>query len=316
MGGNALKNTKIERFDLYSYNLVKNDILNKLEKFAEIKFIIDAPNKRDFGDLDILYKTETNMKLIIVNLFDPVETITNGNILSFAYSLNDKYYQIDMIETSNFEMSQFYYSYGDVGNILGRMVRESGLKLGVQGLFYHDDNLDKEIVILSNEPKQICEYLGLEYSKWGLFQYEHEIFNWIISSRFFVNEFHCRSKDKRKRKVRPMLQNYMDFIIDKPSNVIENKQSEALLYFQKSETHNNIILKKHALTERKKKFNGNKIMKYGFENKSVGFIIQEFKNHINKSGGDVNDYFEIWLDTHDEEYIDSCLNHFASTISL
>lgn len=85
--------------------------------------MMDAPNKKDFGDLDILYKTELDLKSKIIEIFRPIETFTNSNIFSFAYNLNGKYYQIDMIQTTDFEMYEFFYSYGDVGKI----------RLGCQG---------------------------------------------------------------------------------------------------------------------------------------------------------------------------------------
>jgi len=313
MGGNALKNTIIERIEFSLYNSIKNDIFNKLKAFAEIKFIKDAPNKLDFGDIDILYKTELDLKSKILEIFCPVETFTNSNIFSFAYNLNGKYYQIDMIQTTDFEMYEFYYSYGDVGNIIGRMVRESGLRLGCQGLFLKNDILEKETIILSNNPTQICEYLGIEHSKWGFFEDENEIFEWIISSRFFVNEFHCRSKDKRKQRTRQMLKNYLNFIVDKPSNTVENKQSEALSYFGKNEIYNNIIHEKELLDYRKKKFNGCKFMNFGIQGKSVGGKIEEFKKHIKTVNNTIDDnFFEKWLDINDEAFIDTCIKQFMN----
>ena len=87
MGGNALKNTKIVRISLITLNKIKEEIKDKISDELEIDFMIENPEKTDFGDLDIVYKLNPNSKIIVKELIDklfsPVEMVVNGDIISF-----------------------------------------------------------------------------------------------------------------------------------------------------------------------------------------------------------------------------------------
>lgn len=305
MGGNALKTVSAARFDLATLEAVKQDIMDKLIDL-EMRFIRDAPNKVDFGDLDVLHTMPIHEVLrIIKEVYDPVECVDNENILSFAFLWKEQYYQVDMIRVDNFEMGQFYFGYGDVGNILGRMLRNSEIFLGSQGLFCREDY---EPIILSDNPDKICDYLGLDYSTWKTFVTDEEIFSWIASSRFFVSSFRIRSKDKRKQKTRPMLDNYMNFIADKESNTIENRVEEALMHFNKHSIRDEMRRKKVDMAERKKKFDGFKMMKLtGCDSREVGLLIKQFKEHVSTER---NIDFDRWLDENEEEHVDSSITDF------
>lgn len=300
-----MKTVSVARFDLATIEAVREDIMHKLIDI-ELRFIRDAPNKADFGDLDVLHSTSTHEMLrIIKHVYDPIEFVDNGNIISFALLWKDAYYQIDMIRVDNLEMGQFYFGYGDVGNILGRMVRNSKIFLGSQGLFCHEDYVP---IILSDDPNQICNYLGLDYSMWKTFTVDEEIFTWITSSHFFVSSFHIRSKDKRKQKKRPMLDNYMNFIADRQGNTIENKVEEALLYFKKGSIRDAMREKKVAAVERKMKFDGSKMMKLtGCDCREVGLLIQKFKTYVSTEN-EID--FERWLDINDGEDVNAYIIHF------
>ena len=56
MGGNALKNTNIVRISLLTLNKIKEKIKEKVSDHLEIDFMIENPVKKDFGDLDVIYK--------------------------------------------------------------------------------------------------------------------------------------------------------------------------------------------------------------------------------------------------------------------
>lgn len=305
MGGNALKTVSVARFDLATIEAVKSDIMDKLVDL-DLRFIRDAPNKVDFGDLDVLHMRPIDEVLrIIKQVYDPIECVCGDNMLSFAFLWKEQYYQVDMIRVGNFEMGQFYFGYGDVGNILGRMVRNSEIFLGSQGLFCREDYVP---IILSDDPDKICDYLGLDYSTWKTFTEDQEIFTWIASSRFFVSSFHIRSKDKKKQKKRPMLDNYMNFIADKQSNIIENRVEEALLHFKKCSVRDEMRRKKLEEAEKKKKFNGSKLMKLtGCDCKQVGALIQKFKAYVSTEN-EID--FERWLDINDEDHVDACIIDF------
>jgi hypothetical protein len=349
MGGHALRRVQVARFDIETYNAVKKDICEKLGSMVEMAFIRESPGKCDFGDLDVLYKYSPaqDITAIIQSIFHPIEYVLNGNVLSFSFSHSysesekkntnteenkDVYYQIDMIKIDNIAMGQFYFGYGDTGNILGRMLRESEIFLGSQGLFCREDYAD---ILLCDDPEQICDYLGLSYTAWKNITDVESLFSWILSCRFYVNQFHVRSKDRSKRKTRPMLDKYMAYIVDKPGTyAIENRQEEALDHFNKIHVRDGMRKKKEILRERKKKFNGTKVMEMTegkmtegkmterkmtegkmTERKMTEGKMTERKMTGEKLGNLLRDIvsvietetkmkFDEWLDIHDEKYID------------
>lgn len=188
MGGNAIKTVEITRFDMDVYTDTKVLIGGILRDSGfDIDFLYEVPNKTDFGDLDILYTPcDKNVLDIVKEKFNPVEYHINGGVLSFAYQLGEKYYQIDLIEAHNIESYKFYMSYGDVGNIIGKMLKAYGLHLGTQGLFVKPiiGGCAKQIV-LSDDPERICEFLGVEYVRWHFFETDVEIYDWLISIKYF-----------------------------------------------------------------------------------------------------------------------------------
>ena len=235
MGGHALKKVNASRIGLLQYNELKTDLYKQLSSKLELEFLIDVPNKIDFGDIDILYKYKSknsfsNIIDIIKQTFNPIEIVPNGDVCSFAYQItsNDgeiKYFQVDLIKSTNLEMSKFYFSYGDLGGIIGRIAQYIGLKYGSAGLWvfpnsqtigeflhleqnleftnnlktqlktqlnYDDVDLDAIVkaqysnIVLTSNPQIICEYLGLDYNKWiGGFISKNDIYEWIIESKFF-----------------------------------------------------------------------------------------------------------------------------------
>lgn len=232
MGGHALKKVLASRIDLSQYNEVKSKLHEQLSSKIIFEFLIDVPNKIDFGDIDILYQATNGIDIvnIIKETFNPVEIVSNGDVCSFSYQITEddeeiKYFQVDLIKSVNLKMSKFYFSYGDLGGIIGRIAQYIGLKFGSAGLWVcpssqtiseflnleqnvklvdcmrakfktqlNCDNLDLDIIAkaqysnisLTSNPQIICEYLGLDYNLWvNGFMSKDDIYEWITKSKFF-----------------------------------------------------------------------------------------------------------------------------------
>lgn len=108
MGGHALKNTLTKRIDLSNYKRIKKYICQMLESEGYfISEIIETPGKESFGDLDLLYITNSKLKQdihqTISKLFNP-----NGNVCSFDI----EEFQIDLIKCTSvnqMQIAKFYY---------------------------------------------------------------------------------------------------------------------------------------------------------------------------------------------------------------
>lgn len=346
MGGKAIKKVIVSRIKLDNYNLIKKDIFNKLSEYIKLNFLREVPNKIDFGDLDIIYKANEKIDLrkLIIDIYNPEEIVINGTVMSISYYFKslDEYYQVDFIKCQNLEMSYFFFSYGDVGGIIGTITKFYGISFG-EGLFC---NISKETIELHHkndmenfcnfkielitDPKEICTYLNLDYEKWCVgFESKEEIFNWIISSSWFhkdifINLNHHRNHQKNTR---PLYKEFNDYIFDESrllsNNELkkENKQFEAIVYFNKIKLLDNFIIQHKIDNERKNKFNGRKFMKYGYEGKNIGNIMNQFKKYIQGNNNEDifnnnEDIFNNWLDTNNEIFIDNEINNFINSKNI
>lgn len=142
MGGNALKTVKTSRIDQQSYFQLKLHIMEQLRKDGFVLTdIIEVPNKESYGDLDLLYFHPDNqdIKIKVIELFSPQEIVSNGDVLSFDFKTEtNEYFQIDLIKCNSINQinfARFYFSYGDLGSILGRFCNYHGVKIGHRGFW-------------------------------------------------------------------------------------------------------------------------------------------------------------------------------------
>ncbi len=303
MGGHALKNTITKRIDLDNYQRIKAYIKQSLESEGYIiGEITETPGKDSFGDLDLLWWTESTSDIhqVIAKLFKPNEIVSNGGVYSFDF----EQFQIDLIKCSSLkqmEFAKFYFSYGDVGGILGRICSAHGLKFGHDGL--HAVLYDKTIyptnefdvkkthneILLSDNPLQVCEFLDLNWSEYSKgFADLTQIFNWIVSCKYFnVELFTVFNYDNLRRlKFRPMYIKFIEYIgvnkdkIYRGFQFSNNQQPQAIEFFNKSElveeSKKSIEIKKTVQA----KFNGNYLIAKGYDGKQVGKILVEMKKQI------------------------------------
>ncbi len=355
MGGKALKNVITRRLLKEEYNQIKNKIASILAPYLQITFLHELPHKEDFGDLDILYvpDEQTNIYDLVVQLFHPKEMVKNGTVLSFSYLINKEkgtYFQIDLIKSHNFRMDLFYYSYGDLGGILGRITKYYGLTYGNPGLWinniethlierYLDENDNKKYdknkvskiihdkIMLSENPEEICVYMGLDYEKWNSgFNNREEIYDFVIKSHLFKSKLFevnsLNSEHMRRYNERPMYHEFIDYVNlqnkkeEKEINKKKDYDYEALIYFNKINELEKLIEKNILQNKRKEKFNGYIIQEYikrdfqkNIENKELGSFIINFKNHILKKYHLYNT-FEDYIDENTKESIDKDIIDF------
>jgi hypothetical protein len=337
MGGNALKKIKTVRKNKNDYEIIKKYILEKTSEYLKCEIIIELPAKESFGDLDVLYisNPKINIKELVIKLFSPNEIVINGDVMSFDY----ENFQIDFIKCDSHEdliSSQFYFSYGDIGSIIGKIVNHYGLKFGHEGLWINlisnTINKDEEInmtkitgkIILTKNSQEICKYLGLNFEKWkNGFLSKKEIFDWIIESKYYKKEtFHNLNYDHRKRlSLRPFYKEFLDYIKvninevsicnSKYSELKINLQEEAIIYFNKHNDVNKLVEYNKLLETRRNKFNGLMLIELGIINKELGKIISIFKNFIKDK---FNKNFEEWLDENEKKDIENELKIYLGNL--
>lgn len=297
MGGKALKSTFTRRYNKDEYFELRREILRKLTKINLIGRDIPAYRLKDsFGDMDILILNDGNIKNIkeLIQIhFNPSEMHFNGNVWSFDY----KELQIDFIltPTRNWETAYNFFSWNDLGNLIGKIAHKFNLKYGFEGLVfkYRLDN-DKTLgeIVLSKNTETILEFLGFDYNKWCQgFDTMEEIFDYVINSKYFSIDIfkfeNLNHIDKKRNKKRKMYNQFLQYVTKNELNLPNYQfESDKSKYYSKIEaTFPGFLSKLEKFQEkeqiRKKiasKFNGNLIMeKYGYTGNELGKIISDFK---------------------------------------
>jgi hypothetical protein len=330
MGGKAIDKVQVGRMDLDVYKQVKQYITNTFASLdITINFPFDRPGKETFGDLDVLYKLNPESSFVMIDYirekFNPVQIVTNGDVISWSYEFGpNQFYQIDMIKCENLNMAKFYFSYGDLGNIVGRMSKFWGLKFGHDGLWVLVDSeliktyakLDlnpQTQLLLSTNPSEICDYLDLDWNQWASgFVDLNQIFQWVKSSKFYNPQIYSYSNysHRHKQETRPM---YSEFInsIDfnnsdtKFANLTNPTKLNAIMHFNKSRELDLIIQEEQLKNARKEKFNGKKLISMGLAPSQLGKFIPEFKKFIESTQYTFpGSTWDQWLDSTSQEQID------------
>lgn len=288
--------------------------------------------KEDFGDLDIIVKANTDVvRAAVIKHFGLIpedskedhshQYSTNSNVFSFLHNK----FQVDLICTvADYESSIAYYSFNDVGNILGRFYHKLGLKFGHQGLLYplRDSRgaVKKEIVVCK-DTKKILEFLGLDVNKWmNGFTTLEDIFEWVATGRFFDSRIFKGElspiNEKRDRK-RKTFSKFLDW-------VEETNPGDHWCFLTRDDRDRYIpmideyfgcditgqLSEFEIQMEREKvmksKFSGELVMELtGLKGKSLGDFMTALKEHINIIGT-----FDSWVYNTEPEKIKEFISAF------
>lgn len=321
MGGNALKEFGVTRLSSAEYYLIANEIKPRLMNlFPEIRFdIIPAFKSKDsFGDMDILYSGQNilNFNKTLLDEFNPVGYINNGDCLSITYpTFESNTFQIDFIKTNpdSHEFSLNYFSYNDLGNLIGRIYHKMGLKFGHKGLLYvvrdpdNSDTVIKEISITRD-----WNYV-IELGKFP--KYEHErfiklrdVFDYAIASPYFNRDIFLLENRNHISRVRDRKRtSYMTFLkyIGNKKNLpkfnwndspikptILNKLFTDFPLFRQE--YNKVIGDFSKNKQLHEKYNGNLVREWiGLEGKDLGSFMKFIKPQITDEFIEMNDVAQI-----------------------
>lgn len=126
----------------FSKYLIENKLIDKYSAFSDVPPLKD---KQDFGDIDLISNIETSVFKDFLDSdvaknygISVIGFKRNSNVTSYALNFKDKVkVQVDYIympkETYNFAKN--YFSYGDLGNFIGKIANAYGYKFGHDGLY-------------------------------------------------------------------------------------------------------------------------------------------------------------------------------------
>lgn len=148
------------------YDQLKERSLKRVrELYPFVTVPKEAPEKPDYGDLDILVLGEPNAPLVthaqVQEALGASHAIPFSGARTSHYAVpvsqedwpsngggvdqEERYFQVDVHvceDRADFDAIEFFHSYGDLGMILGLLIRTGGLSLGTHGLKVRDFSLN------------------------------------------------------------------------------------------------------------------------------------------------------------------------------
>ena len=307
-------------------------------------------------DVLMTRQSEFDIREWILATFKPDELVSNGGVYSFNIpgfkSARD--FQVDFITTpaEQFEIHHFFLSWGDCGMLIGQIAHAAGLRFGAdesalpitnrytvrfgadasavpsannyavrfgqQGLFtsISDRPGMSDDLILSKDPRHICEFLGLDFDRWyNRFESEQEIFAWLCKSPFMQKIKFDRSRRCREMYLRfgeyVKTQRAMELSSVEPSDVPDAPSQDAVVtYFGKQSEFAAIQKKQADAVKRSEKFGAHLFSALGdITGRELGQIIAKFKQTI---PGD----FNAWVLATDEAEIQQKVTEFLTNSGL
>lgn len=309
MGGTALKHLGFEgrricREEYFEIVLELKELAKgKIDNFKDI---LHYKNKLDHGDIDFVGYAENFDEKKLKEIFPCKYVSKNSCVYSFDY----KNVQIDLAFLDDVEKLNYYYlfsCFSPLGNVLGRIIKQKGLKWGIDGLSYpiklSDVEQLGEVSITYGTPfctfEKMLDFLSLKHNFGNCFQNfkdyfenQQDIFEWVCSSKMFNKDifaFENLNHVNRKRdRLRKDYHQWMEFIKDKQNNFVRDE--DKTVYIEEIYKHfgTNVhkeaeqMISKHVYKKfLKGKFNGKMVRDWtGLEGEALGKVIKAYKESI------------------------------------
>lgn len=244
MGGNALKLKGITPDRIPGKELQKliNDIPKLLVDSHIFKWILPTKSyhlKTDHGDLDFIGELskenttkQTPWQLQAKALLKSKAIYWNKPVASLEY----KNYQIDLTGRENYEKANAHLEfshYSPLGNILGRLIKKTGAKWGIDGLQYQikeKETPESQIIktiTLSTNIDDILKLCGLNPKTWHEgFNTQEELFSYACQNKLFNKDMfkleNLNHTHRKRDRTRPDYHQWLAYI---ESNLIPDKTS-------------------------------------------------------------------------------------------
>jgi len=332
MGGNLLKtwNLPEKRIPTDEYNRIKDELLNKFQQDRSISRLVGpssiklvgssrgvvAPcirNKETHGDLDIImgsyqdsdvvveWRSEQDFGKYLEKEFG-YKPFKNSNVYSFPYDG----FQVDVTfhPMSEFNMAVDYSSWGDLGNIMGRVFHKMGLHFGHSGLSFwirqglFDNNLQwsdsdhiYDKVVLTRDMQEICAIGGFDYNRWNQgFDTEQDAFDFVVDSKYFDPDLfkleNLNHTNRTRNRKRGMYMRFMEYVAisDKVGEPFRSNHEYSLMMQCKYSQLQHAIAEFRLLYEVdkviKEKVNGKLVMQWLDLSENDGKLVGQIMNKV------------------------------------
>lgn len=219
MGGNALLYThglESKRMNQDQYDDLKKNVGLFLDNLGVVyRHVQSYHEKSDYGDLDIVVSRE-NDSVNSIRRYLGFANLPMTNELTMAENTSIvstlvTHFQVDFIfvEPEELESAANYYSYNDIWNLLGKVIKTHDYKLGWQGLMYTYRNGShyKEDIVLTRDLMVALKIMGLSVARYKMgFDTYEDMFDYVISckafdsSKFALENLNHRNRVRDKKR--------------------------------------------------------------------------------------------------------------------
>ena len=227
MGGNLFGTERVTA-EVY-YDIVPHvlSLLSHHDSGIRAEVVPHFRSKETFGDLDIVTTMRPLHAVEMLELIG-VPISRNEDVVSFMYTHEptSSGFQVDLICVAavDFDVALAYFSYNDLGNMIGRICHKMGLKFGHSGLIYPvrlEHGIAEDVVVSKDFP-MILAFLGLGPGRWARgFDTRDEIFEFVASSKYFSPDIFDPQRNhynRTKNAKRDSFRMFTDWLeLNKPS---------------------------------------------------------------------------------------------------
>lgn len=192
MGGNAFEQAQRIPAAIYD-NAVEVLVSWAHKNKIDLRIPFSYGGKETHGDIDILFnKKDVDRLQEFIDYLSPVATIKHQqgfNLLIDVAGALKIQVDITLAPEDEIDFSFWYFSFNDLGNLIGRIAHRQGLKFGHDGLWYiyRDGSQVLDKILLTDDIYEALEYLGFESDQFlsAGFLSKEDMFAWVERSRYF-----------------------------------------------------------------------------------------------------------------------------------
>jgi hypothetical protein len=309
MGGNALKNTQTQRLGREDFERVAVVVTNELRMAfpgTPVDVIPAYRQKPTFGDLDVLIQTEgmqangggEKLRRMAVDVFNATDLFKNSNVLSFDYrasaSQTEPGFQVDVIglPAAEYDFALRYYSFNDLGNLIGRTAHKAGFSFGHAGLVYpfREGTYMFREVPLTRDFDAALQFLGYEPALHRAgFDTVEELFLYVVGSKYFNRDIFLLENRSYKARVRDRKRKtyteFLDYIGARRLPAFEYPEDKSAWLPLAFEAFPQFATEYHATVRDlqnqrllKERFNGERVREItGLEGAKLGWVMKHLR---------------------------------------
>lgn len=310
MGGNALKEVRTRRLDREEFEQCEKNVVIFLKENFPTAMVDSIPSYREkstFGDLDVLISEEGLKahggieKLIekAQETFFSRQEKANGHVLSFEYRTSpeqERGFQVDVLQMAEvtLDYAKNYFSYNDLGNLVGRSAHKMGLKFGHNGLWYVMRDGDHKLadILLTRDFDKSLSFMGFDPKRFREgFENLEEVYEYVGGSKYFDGNIYLMENQSYKYRVRdkkrPTYQQFLQWIRDNDTpSVFTYPQDKAewlpkiFEAFPEFKKNYDLTLKNYDnILKVREKFNSDLMSEWsGKTGQALGFLTQTVKD--------------------------------------